>query len=90
MHNARVTTSLRQLCVGIENILNKCTDLEIASPVFGEEVELEEVERILGDGRTLDDRRPPVLHEGQKSVEKHPAVRILVHLVELRQRFRTL
>lgn len=88
MHNVRVTTSLRQLCVGIENILN--TNLEIASPVFGEEVELEEVERILGDGRTLDDRRPPVLHEGQKSVEKHPAIRILVHLVELRQRFRTL
>ena len=39
------------------------TDLQVSTSIFGEDVELVDVQRILRDGRTLSDRRPAILHE---------------------------
>ncbi len=63
-------------------LLLRDTDLDVSSPLLGKDVQPEEVQRVLRDGRALRDWRPPVLHVAQELVEERPPLRVLVHLVQ--------
>ena len=56
--------------------------------LLGEEVQAVEIQRVLGDGGALRDRRAPLLHEVQQLVEEGAPLGVTVHLVEPRQRVR--
>lgn len=99
-----VIVDLFNMCLNLDNNQNNSvynsittlsknfdtTYLQVSTSLFGEDVELVDVQRVLRDCRTLSDRRPAVLHEGEEPIQEHPSIRILVHLVQPSQSFGTL
>jgi hypothetical protein len=64
------------------------TYLKVSALVFRINIKFVEIEGILRDCGTLNNRRSLLLHERQQFVQEHPAIRIVVHLVQASQRFR--
>ena len=64
--------------------------LDKASPLLGEVVELEQIERLFGDGRTLQDGGAALLHEGEQAAHPLPPAGRVVHLEQTGQALRLL
>ena len=56
--------------------------LKEPSPILGVHVKLVQIERVLGNGRTLGDRSPALLHEGEQLVQPGLPVGVIVDLVK--------